>query len=106
MEKREAFKAKSADISKGSIKKGVKKHKRAKKDHDDSDFVYPKQTKKSCKETISQAQTEITDPNFDTIKKDNSQLRFRNLNESILYKCVEPQKQAIIKKFLTKPPRS
>ena len=47
VEKDEAFKGKTVDVSKGSIQRGVKERKRAEKNRDDSDFVYRKQTKKS-----------------------------------------------------------
>ena len=57
------------DVSKGSMDRGVKERKRAERKRDDSGFVYPKQTKKTCKETIPQAQADITDPDFDTGKK-------------------------------------
>ena len=61
------------NVSKGSIERGVKVRKRTERDHDGSDFVYPKQKKKSfqetiiqAKETILQAEAQITDPDFDT----------------------------------------
>jgi len=54
VEKGESGKKKLMDVSKGSIKRGVKECKRAERDHDNSDFVYPKLIKKTCKETISQ----------------------------------------------------
>ena len=38
----EAIKEKSVDVSKGSIERGVKNHKRAERNRGDSDFVYPK----------------------------------------------------------------
>ena len=74
-------------------------HQKAKTDRNNSNFVYLKQIKKICKETIPQAQT---DPDFDTSKKGKNDSRFSDINESLLYKYLEPQKQAIIKNFLDK----
>ena len=42
---KEAFKGKTVDVFKGSIESGVKEWKRTERDHDGSDFVYPKQKK-------------------------------------------------------------
>ena len=102
MEIRKVIAEKSLDVSKGSIERRVKERKRAERNHDDYDFVYPKQAKKTWKKTISQTQAEITDLDFDTTKKKKSQSRFRDLNKSILYKCLELKQQAIIKNFFDK----
>jgi len=48
------------DVSKGSIERGVKERKRTERDHDGFAFVYPKQKKKTIKETISQVVTQIS----------------------------------------------
>ena len=56
----EAIIEKSVGVSKRSIVRGVKKRKRAERDRDDSDFVFSKRTKKTCKEIIPQARAEIT----------------------------------------------
>lgn len=45
VEKEKANKEKSVDVSKGFIEGGVKERKRAERDRDNSDFIYPKQTK-------------------------------------------------------------
>ena len=39
---KQSLKRKVLDYSKGTIERGVKERKRAERDHDDSDFVYPK----------------------------------------------------------------
>ena len=58
-----------------------------------------KETILQAQKTIPQAQAGITDPDFDTVQKDNIQSRFKDQNKSILYKCLEPKKQALIKNF-------
>jgi len=102
VEKEEANIEKSVNISKESIKMGVKERTRAERDRDDSDFVYLKQTKKVCKETVPQAQADIINPDFDTTIKGKSHSTFKDLNESILYQCLKPKTQAIVKNFSDK----
>ena len=50
--KGEGDKKKSIDVFKEFIERGVKKHKRAERHHDESDFIYTKLTEKTCKELI------------------------------------------------------
>ena len=56
---------KSVGVSKRSIVREVKERKRAERDRDDSDFGFPKRTKKTCKEIIPQALAEITGRDFE-----------------------------------------
>jgi len=49
---KEALKEKVVDYSKGSIERGVKERKSTERDHDDSDFIYPKQKKKTIEDTF------------------------------------------------------
>ena len=45
-DQKQSLKKTVLDYSKGTIERGVKERKRAERDRDDSDFVYPKQKKK------------------------------------------------------------
>ena len=96
---KKVFKGKTVDVSKESIERGVKVRKRTERDHDGSDFVYPKQKKKSIQETIPQAKAQISDPDFDTTKKGNNQSKNRDLHESIIYKNLQPKNKHLSKKI-------
>ena len=59
---KQSLKRKVLEYSKGTIERGVKERKRAERDRDDSDFVYPKQKKKINEHPLPQpaAQTSAT----------------------------------------------
>ena len=88
------------NISKGSIE--VKERKKHERDYNDSDFVYPKVVNKTCKKTISHAKEVINDPEFETKKKDRSNLSPYDINQNLLCKDMEPEKQAVIKNIFQK----
>ena len=68
----------------------LKNRRDIKKNHDDSEFVYLKVEKKTCKETILFARKVINDPEFEIEKKDKSDPSFCDINQSLLYKDRDP----------------
>ena len=57
------------NVSKESIERGFKECKHTERDHDGSDFVYPKQKKKSIQVTIPHTEAQITGPDFTQQRK-------------------------------------
>ena len=55
-----------------------------KKDHYDSDFIYPKVATKTSKETIPYAQKVISDSQFEIVKKNRSDPSLHDIHQSLL----------------------
>ena len=90
------------DYSKGTIERGVKKRKRAERDRDDSDFVYPKQKKKINEHPLPQPVALSSDAGFGDKEITPTHPKTRELTETKAYRILQPHQQALIKNFLDK----
>ena len=90
------------EYSKGTIERGVKERKRAERDRDDSDFVYPKQKKKINEHPLSQPAAQTSATGFGNKQISHTQPKARELTESTAYRILQPHQQALIKNFLDK----
>ena len=89
------------DYSKGIIERGVKERKRAERDRDDSDFVYPKQ-KKKINEDPPQPAAQTSATGFGDKDISPTHPKTRELTETKAYRILQPHQQALIKNFLDK----
>ena len=87
---KQSLKRKVLDYSKGTIERGVKERKRAERDRDDSDFVYPKQRKKINEHPLPQPATETSATGFDNEQISDTQPKTRELTETIAYRILQP----------------
>ena len=90
------------EYSKGTIERGVKERKRAERDSDYSDFVYPKQKKKINEHPLPQPAAQSSAAGFGDKEISPTQPKTRELTETTAYRILQPYQQAIIKNFLDK----
>jgi len=90
------------DCSKGTIERGVKERKCAERDHDDSDFVYPKQKKKINEDPLPQSAAQTSATGFGNEQISDTEPKIRELTETTAYRILQPHRQALIKNFLDK----
>ena len=99
---KQSLKESVLEYSKGTIKRGVKARKRAERDRDESDFVYPKQKKKINEHPLPPPAAVSSAAGFGDKEISSTEPKSTELTETTSYRILQPHQQALIKNFFDK----